>query len=322
MADKTALITGGNRGLGLAAAQALAKQHDWHIILAGRDLEHTRQAAANINQQTGRAAAAALHLDLASLASVREFAAALPEAAAPPLRAVVANAGLSKDSLSHRSAEGFELTFAVNHLGHFLLVHLLLNQLRPPARIVVVSSNRHDPTTPGHRTPGPRYVNGYGLAYPDTDPVAGEEPQAAGARAYDTTKLCNLLFTYELARRLEKSGLSTPDRPITANAFNPGLVAGTGLARDSSPRTRFIWHRILPLMRFFIPGAHSAAESGAALARLVTDPLYGTVSGRYFDLLKEKRSSPESYDRQKAAELWQTSLSLADLRSGESPLVP
>jgi NAD(P)-dependent dehydrogenase (short-subunit alcohol dehydrogenase family) len=261
-----------------------------------------------------------MHLDLASLASVRSFAAALPAVNVPPLRAIVANAGVSRKDVDGRSEDGFELTFAVNHLGHFLLVNLLLDQLQTPARIINVSSGRHDPDSP-HMDAGPHYVNAYGLAYPETDPMPDDDPVTAGARAYNTSKLCNLFFTYELVRRLEKNGFDSPDHSITVNAFNPGLIAGTGLNREGSARSRFIWYRVLPLMRSFIPGAYTARESGDALAQLVTDPVYAAMTGKYFNLLEENRSSAESYDRKKATELWQTSLSLTGLQPDESPLM-
>src|SRR6478736_270684 len=139
-------------------------------------------------------------------------------------RAVVCNAGVQVVSGERRSADGFELTFAVNHLGHFALVCGLLEQLAHPARIVVVSSDTHDPA---RRTamPTPRYTSADELAMASSEP--GEPPQTAGRRRYTTSKLCNLLFAYELDRRL--------DHGVTVNAFDPGLMPGSGLARDYPP---------------------------------------------------------------------------------------
>src|SRR5205807_7305075 len=99
----------------------------------------------------------------------------------------------------------------------------------------------------------------------------------AGRRAYTTSKLCNVMFAYELSRRLRAHGRGT----ITVNAFDPGLMPGTGLARDYGPAQRFIWNYALPALRF-IPGVNSANRSGRDLARLVLDPELESVSGKYF----------------------------------------
>ena len=138
---------------------------------------------------------------------------------------------------------------------------------------------------------------------------------------YASSKLCNVLCTYELARRLESNGLSTPESPITVNSFAPGLIAGTGLGRDARGLSRFMWYWVLPLISRFIPGAHSAAESGADLAYLATDPALSSVTGRYFKEREMVDSSAASYDLDKAADLWQTSVQLSHLQPNESPLL-
>lgn len=194
------------------------------------------------------------------------------------------------------TADGFELTFGVNHLGHFALVQGLLDELVAPARIVVVASGVHDPSK--HTgMPAPRYTTAAELAA-----APGEDDQSVdGRRRYANSKLCNVLFAYELDRRLDHGA-----RGITVNAFDPGLMPGSGLARDYSPVQRFAWRFVLPALRV-LPGVRSTRTSGSHLAALVADPRFEGVTGRYFTGLKEIRSSQDSYDQAKATDLWQTS---------------
>jgi NAD(P)-dependent dehydrogenase (short-subunit alcohol dehydrogenase family) len=147
--DRTAVITGGNSGLGLECARALLQQQPaWHVVIASRNRERSEAAVADLRGGGATGTVEARALDLGSLADVRRFAdtflADLRGAALPPLRALVCNAGLQ---FTHRatSADGFEATFAVNHLGHYLLTHRLVGALVPPARIVFVGSGPHDP---------------------------------------------------------------------------------------------------------------------------------------------------------------------------------
>ena len=131
-----------------------------------------------------------------------------------------------------------------------------------------------------------------------------------GQRLYATSKLANLLFTYELARRLPAG--------VAVNAFDPGLMPGTGLVREGSAPLRFLWHQVLPrvlplLRRLISPNIHTPAESGAALARLVVDPTLVEANGKYFEGGREIPSSTESYDRVRAEELWRASARLTDI---------
>jgi NAD(P)-dependent dehydrogenase (short-subunit alcohol dehydrogenase family) len=188
-----------------------------------------------------------------------------------------------------------------------------------PARIVFVSSGTHDPK---QRTgmPAPRYPGSKALAWPERhpDPDAGDEGAGVvGRRRYTTSKLSNLYATYELARRLTGSG-------ITSNAFDPGLMPGTGLARDWGPAARFASDRVLPLLQpvfdMFRMNINTVETSGRALARLVTDPELEDVSGRYFEGEREIPSSELSYDRENAMELWETSAELVGLGAEETVL--
>jgi NAD(P)-dependent dehydrogenase (short-subunit alcohol dehydrogenase family) len=167
----------------------------------------------------------------------------------------------------------------------------------------------------------PRYIKAAWLAHPELDPDLPADDAFAGGQAYATSKLCSLLCTYELARRLEASGLSTPEQPITVSAFAPGLVAGTGLGRDEKAMTRFTWRFILPVMSRLFGFGRSPAQAGADLAYLVTAPELAGVTGKYYSGREAVASSADSYDRGKAADLWQTSIELSRLLAHESPLI-
>ena len=325
---KTVLVTGGNAGLGYECAKGIAAAGpEWRVVLAVRSHEKGERAARAIAEETGNPNVEAMGLDLASLASARSFARELARRNdLLPLRAFVCNAGLQVVSGTTYTEDGFEESFGVNHLAHFLLVNLLLWQLEAPARIVFVSSGTHDPE---RRTgmPAPRYRGARALAYPERcpDPEEGREsPGKLGRRRYTASKLCNAMCAYELDRRLRAGGLSTSEAPIDANAFDPGAVPGTGLARNHGPLARFAWDRgvgrLVPILRRLGVPFSTAEASGRALARLVTDPSLEGVSGRYFEIYEEARSSEESYDLEKAQELWEESAAMVGLGPRETPL--
>ena len=241
-----------------------------------------------------------IEVDLGSLESVRAFVNRVPTADLPPIHAIVCNAGVQVISGTQQTADGFEMTFGVNHLGHFALVQGLLDELARPARIVVVSSGTHDPSK---RTgmPEARYTCAADLASAPAD----DNGTSDGRRRYTTSKLCNLLFTYELDRRLDHGA-----RRVTVNAFDPGLMPGSGLARDYPPLHRLDWRYLLPALRI-LPQVHSTRTSGANLAALVGDPRFDGATGQYFDRLRTVPSSADSYDREKARDLWETSARFA-----------
>jgi NAD(P)-dependent dehydrogenase (short-subunit alcohol dehydrogenase family) len=250
----------------------------------------------------------AMSLDLSSLASVRAFAAELKKRlmarTIPPLHAVVCNAGMNPLNTKTMTADGFESTFGINHLGHFLLVNELLPLLQSPARVVIVASGVHDPAQKSG-VPAPAWNDPVALAHGELGPAAAfDKALASGQRRYSTSKLANVYFTYALARRLPAG--------MTANAFDPGLMPGTGLMREAPVALRFILRHIPIglLRRLFSPNVHTAEESGAALARLVTDPELNTITGRYFEGRRQIRSSEESYNDERALELWNASVTL------------
>jgi NAD(P)-dependent dehydrogenase (short-subunit alcohol dehydrogenase family) len=285
MTTKTAIITGASAGLGLECARALldTTQLDgdgsWHVVLAVRSPARGAEAVAQIGAPER---CTVIEVDLASLQSVHAFVDTFRDAGLAPLHAVVCNAGVQVVSGTELTAEGVEMTFGVNHLGHFALVQSLL-----------VSSGTHDPAK--HTgMPSPHYSSAAELAHPPGDTIDGR-------RRYTTSKLCNVLFAYELDRRLGQG-----QRGITVNAFDPGLMPGSGLARDYSPIGRWAWRYLFPALRV-LPNVNSTRSSGQRLAALAGDPRYDGVTGSYFEGLRPIRSSVDSYDRDKALDLWETS---------------
>ena len=315
MTSRTAVITGGNTGLGYACARALlaaTPEPPWQVVLACRDEERGRAAVTRLTGAPGVSGRVeAMPLDLASLDSIRAFAAGLAgrlnTGALPPLHALACNAGMQSGARGSVTADGFESTFGVNHLGHFLLVDLLRPLLEPPARVVVVASIVHDPAKKAG-LPAPAWNDPASLAAGELGPGgAADKPLAAARRRYATSKLANVYFAYALARRL-------PDG-VTANAFDPGLMPGTGLVREAPAPLRFANAHVLPhiipfVRRTRMPNIHTVEESAGALAWLLTDPAPAGATGRYFEGRQEIRSSDESYDEDRAEDLWKASETL------------
>ena len=315
--SRTVLITGGTSGIGFAAAGAVLRSSDgpWHVIVANRDTERARPA---LDQLTRTAVhgntVESLSVDLASLDSVRAFALDLTtriqDGALPPLAAVVCNAGVQAGASMTTTVDGFESSFGVNHLAHFLLVEQLRPVLASPARVVVVASDTHDPAAKVG-VPVPAWNDPRDLAQGKLGPLSDNDGAfVAGQRRYSTSKLANIIYTYELARRLPSG--------VTANAFNPGLVPGTGLQRSAPAPVRIIAKHVLPRMTWLVrrvmtPNVHTAEESGGALAFLATDPGLATTTGMYFDGTTPISSSDESYDEARAALLWDVSEELVRL---------
>lgn len=302
---KTVIITGGNSGLGYETAQTLAASGDWSVIIAGRSPERITTAADQLRAATGQVVTP-MQVDLSAFASVRQFAADFAASDHPPLHAIIGNAGLTSMSTSY-TTDGIEQIFGVNHLGHFLLVNLLLPHLHEPGRIVFVSSGTHDPD---HRlarltgVPAPKYTRAYALAYPEQ--ARPDESLANAIQHYSTSKLCNVLCTYELSRRLT-------GREIGVFAIDPGLMPDTMLTRELPPPLRALFRGVFMSLRHLVAGIRSVKESGTHVARLVTDPALTGRTALYFDGLRETRSSADSYDLDKARDLWETSEALTHL---------
>lgn len=292
MTRRTVIITGANTGLGFECARTiLNRDPSWHVVLAVRD---PLRGAHAVDRLGAADRCTVLPCDLASLRSVGGFVDALTEADLPPLHAIVCNAGLQVVDTSQVTADGIEMTFGVNHLGHFALVTTLLDHLATPGRIVVVSSGTHDPDK-FTGMPAPQYTSAADLARP------GNPDDKDGRRRYTTSKLCNMLFAYELDRRLGQGA-----RGVTVTAFDPGLMPGSGLAREYTPLGRLAWRYLFPLLRV-LPNVNSISTSGARLAALTVDPSFDGVTGTYFEGSRAIPSSEESCDTAKALDLWATS---------------
>lgn len=266
-----AIVTGGNSGIGFETVRGLARAGQ-RVILAGRDRVACERAAAELARGAGDPARVeAWDLDLASLASVRAFA-ARARAELPRVDVLVCNAGVWPRE-RRVTADGFELALGVNHLGHFLLVRELEPLLRAsaPARVVVVSSGLH--------------ARGR-MAWDDLQLARG---RYSGTDAYAQSKLANLLFTFALARRLAGSG-------VTANALHPGVVK-TNLGRE------------LPglLMTMAGPLLRTPARGAETSLHLALAPEVASVTGRYFDDKKLRKPSALALDRGSQERLWTVS---------------
>jgi protochlorophyllide reductase len=314
VAERTVVVTGATSGLGRAAAARLAAEPGATVVVAARDGERGARAAEELG-------AVALPLDLASLDSVRAFPAALDAAGLPPLHALVANAGIQYGDRAHTSADGFEATFATNHLGHFLLLRLLLDRIADDGRVVLVSSGTHKPQW-RYRLgfPAPQWADARTLATPDT-PLGGpaargrQRGRRAGQIAYSTSKLANAMTAVELSRRIETL---RPGARIAVHALDPGLMPATGLARDYPPLARRLYERAAPLLTAVVPGATTAEASGAQLARMTLDPSFaappaGPRNGRYVELTRDGEPSAQARDAQLGAALWRDSEALVGL---------
>jgi len=279
---KVAVVTGATSGIGFEAASQLARRGAT-VVLASRDEERTRGAAERIGSESPGLRTDAVRLDLASLASVREAADRI-SASYGQLDLLVNNAGLMVPPLG-RTTDGFELQFGTNHLGHFALTGLLLGRLlsAPGSRVVTVSSFAHRRGT-------------IDLA----DPNFEHRPYRAAA-AYGQSKLANLMFTYELQRRLADAGA-----PTVAVALEPGVVR-TGLFQHMSGASGMVAGLLARAL-----GQPDAATGALATLRAATDPAvkggeyygpdrFGGWSGQH---PKVKRSSPRSYDPSVQRRLW------------------
>ena len=285
-----ALITGGSQGIGFAAASKLASQ-GFQIVIASRDPAAGARAVESIKKTVPGARAEWLALDLASLASVRQCAQAF-HARGYPLHVMINNAGgLMGGKQARFSADGFELTFATNHLGHFLLTYLLLDDLKrsAPARVIAISSQQHIPGYAGG--PGARFDYGNLKAEKYYD-----------ARVfYSNSKLANVWHAYELNRRYAAAG-------ITGNALCPGFVPES-VAERRRGLTRVFYKDILARMPF----ARSLEQAASSIAFLATDPRYATTGGKFIFDSHEIPSSPASYDEEQARLLWERSLAWCGL---------
>lgn len=275
MHGKVVLLTGGNSGIGLAAARDLAAMGA-SVVITARDGRKGATALEVVRRAVPGATVDLLDLDLASFESIRGAAARF-RATYDRLDVLVNNAG-GLLSQRQRTREGFEMTFGVNHLGHFLVTDLLLDRLRDsaPARIVNVSSV-------GHRFGSISF----------TDPMY-EQRRYNPAEAYNQSKLANILFTKELARRLAGTG-------VTANCLHPGAVrTGFGSVDDTAGFER----AVMVIARPFLISARRGART---IVFLASSPEVEGVSGEYFVRCRVRTPSAAARDPESARRLWELS---------------
>jgi NAD(P)-dependent dehydrogenase (short-subunit alcohol dehydrogenase family) len=299
---KTVLLTGGTSGLGYYTALNIAqRQPGYLVIITGRS--DPNSSAQQINSRLSQDNVAFLPLDLSSLTRVRVFAELWSSKNYPPIVSLILNAGAQFLGPVETNEEGYEKTFLINHLGHAMLFHLLLPHLALDARIIVTASGTHNPIqTRKTGLPDAVFHTAEELAHPNP-----ETAHPKGMQRYNSSKLANILWTYALARHLADAKSS-----VTSNAFNPGLMPGTGLARNYSPFGKFVWFHILPLiaplLQMMIPFIRTMEVSGADLAWVALSQETAGITGKYFDGRKEVMSSPASYDAEKQEDLWKWSV--------------
>jgi NAD(P)-dependent dehydrogenase (short-subunit alcohol dehydrogenase family) len=302
LAGRTAVVTGANAGIGFEVARVLAERGAL-VVLACRDLGKAQRAAERIAASDHRARTGVVRLDLASLASVREAAEEI-RATYRSVDLLINNAGVMELPYE-RTQDGFELTFATNHLGHFALTGLVLDRLleAPASRVVTMSSMGHEPGV---------------MNFDDLQSEHGYEP----AEAYYQSKLANLLFTYELDRRLRAAGAST-----RALGAHPGVVY-TDLFRTRSRLDRALlspWMR--PINFWAVQNVHKGA---LPVLRAATDP--AARGGEYYGPHRKHdtgypvavESSARSHDLADQARLWDVSEQLAGVEYAPTapPVLP
>ncbi len=361
-----AVVTGGNQGIGYASARRLLLRRrrdgagggggpsDYfyrRVVLACRDVAAGRAAAARMMAERpgdgARAAVAVVHLDLASLSTVRSFPRRLRDAlgrdaAAAGVGTLVCNAGKgwgtrTKDRVA--TADGYESFFQVNYLGHFLLTLLLLPDLvrgaqtsGGPSRIVHVSSSLHDPASRGNRNTNfaldldaleqaPAAAAAAGVASASAaQPLLQSKSATAPFNpkgAYCRSKLMQIMFSYAMERRLRAHNL-----PVTSSCLNPGFIPASGLIRDSSCLGICFLRCCLDGVFKLCCAVTRSLDDGGTCVYLVATATHGaaTEGGQYFEytrdgVLRAHRSSEESYDTGRQERLWRASCRLCGLAS-------
>ena len=316
--QSTVIITGASSGVGLQAARSLAQRGQWHVVMACRDIPKTEKAVQTLGMSPE--SYTIMHLDLASLESVRQFVKNFRESG-KSLDALVCNAAVYLPLLKEPSysEDGYELSVATNHLGHFLLCNLLLEDLKNGAkepRLIILGTVTANPKELGGKIPIP--------APPDLGNLEGFEAgfkapiamingkKFKPGKAYKDSKLCNVLTMRELHRRYHES------TGITFSSLYPGCVAETALFRNSYP----LFQKVFPWFQKNITGGYVTEElAGDRLAFVVADPEYNK-SGSYWSWGNrqkpdrksfEQEMSNEALDDQKAQKLWELSAKLVGL---------
>lgn len=296
---KTIVMTGGTSGLGEVAAKLIAAAPDTRLLLGARS--------------SAPKGAEAIPLDLATLDDVRSFAAEVGDRiGAGEIDALVLNAGMSPPDDEGRTPDGFETTFAVNHLAHYLLLRLLQPRLATGATVVLTTSGTHDPAE-GTVIPPPRHADARLLAHPEQDADRDAKPRAAGGRAYSSSKLCNILTARALAAQPDSAA-----RRLTVIAYDPGPTPGTGLLRNTPLVLRLVWRLLGSPLRRVMPRFNSRQASGGTLAEIALGKIKPPTGHVYAALRRGQltwRDPSELARSDEAMEsLWRESAALVGLR--------
>ncbi|MFN6530590.1 protochlorophyllide reductase [Nostoc sp. ChiSLP03a] len=311
----TVVITGASSGVGLYAAKALAER-GWYVVLACRDLAKAQKAAQSVeipyNSYTS------IHIDLGSLESVRQFVKNF-RATGKSLDALVCNAAIYMPLIKEplRSPEGYELTVTTNHLGHFLLCNLMLEDLKKSSlepRLVILGTVTHNPDELGGKIP-PRPDLGdlQGFAEGFKEPISMiDGKKFEPVKAYKDSKVCNVLTMRELHERYHES------TGIVFSSLYPGCVAETPLFRNHYP----LFQKIFPLFQKYVTGGYVSQElAGERVAAVVADPEYNQ-SGVYWSWGNRQKKdgksfvqkvSPQARDDEKGDRVWELSTKLVGL---------
>jgi NAD(P)-dependent dehydrogenase (short-subunit alcohol dehydrogenase family) len=289
---KTVVMTGGTSGIGEVAAKQIFGTPNTRLLLGARNGARTQMET--------------LPLDLARLESVRAFTKAVAiKLGDTPIDALVLNAGTQFSNLNQRTVDGFETTFAVNHLAHYLILRLLFPMLAQGAVVVITTSNTHDPA---NHPLGPKQLDPEKLAHPLAK--EGAKGFTAGFRAYASSKLCNLLTARALAASQEAKALN-----LRVIAYTPGLIPGTSLFRVWP-----LWARILMGMAGFMrpmTGLNTVAQAGGTLADLALGRIIPTSGHIYASLVKRHLTWPEpsalARNDDTMAALWSDSAAMVGL---------
>ena len=279
---KNVIITGANSGLGFETAKKIAMDRNYRVILACRNDEKAARAGAEIVKATDNDQVVPMKLDTSSLSSVRAFACAYIRNYGS-VDVLINNAGISPMRDSGYTAEGFEVVFATNYLGHFLLTQMLLPHMTADGRIINVSSDMHNP-------PG-------GIEWKGVEYLAHEAVE--DRRRYSYSKLCMIYLTHKLDEVLKEKGAT-----VTVNSFNPGYMAATNFSGGHMDKARAL------VVKTTMPERYGElGTSSDALAQITTEDRFSEVSGAYFDRSTNiKESSELSYSRDNTEELWKKSL--------------
>jgi NAD(P)-dependent dehydrogenase (short-subunit alcohol dehydrogenase family) len=280
LSKKTIVITGGTNGIGEAASLELAKKGA-EVIIVGRNPEKTKTVVGQISEKTGNFAVHGLVADLSSMAEVCRLSQEIL-LNYPAVNILVNNVG-GIFATRNLTIDGFEYTFALNHLSYFLLTNLLLDRLKAnaPARIINVSSGSHE-----------------GASINFDDLQSEQHYNFGGYKAYGQSKLANLLFTYELARRLAGTG-------VTVNAVHPGTVA-SGFGENNNGVMKFS-------MKIYHQFSLTPEQGADTVVYLASSPDVEGITGKYWTLRKAVASSPQSYDQDAQKRLWTVSAQLAGI---------